>query len=211
MGTCFRRRFLPALLAALVAGVVAGAGLTPAFAHKPIVTRPRVLVLQAGESAAIVLEMINVAGPGEPREDVETVFAVVPAGVSVMIADPIVPSEQARRVEAALTTSANVAAGVHQLVFEARGVQSGLVLANGILELLIPPEPAYVGPVTAAAASVVLRADPQRFVAEEGVAAGRLFVLNATGASLRVEVGGLPDDVEADDPDEPWPATVVAA
>jgi hypothetical protein len=55
-----------------------------------------------------------------------------------------------------------------------------------------------VGPVTSDAASVFLRVDPQRFTVRDGVAAGRLFVLNASGESLRVDLGALPDDVTSE-------------
>jgi len=104
---CPLARSLPCLRTLLATGllivVFAGAGASPLFAHDPIVTRPRVLVMEPGESAMVVLEMVNIAGPGEPREDVETTFAVVPEGVIVTIAEPLVPSQEIRSIEEQVT------------------------------------------------------------------------------------------------------------
>jgi len=191
------RRFLTTgLIALLLSGSAASV-----LAHDPIITRPRVVVLEPGESGAVVLEMVNVAGPGEPREDSITTFAQVPAGVRVEITNPEVPSQAVRLVAAQITLPSDIPRGLHALVFEAIGARSGLVLANGVLDVVVPPAADYVGPIRADGADVFLRAAPQRFMVVNAVgggsATGQLFAINASGQELRVDLGDLPAGIEA--------------
>ena len=104
-------------------------------------------------------------------------------------------------VAAQITLPSDIPRGLHALVFEAIGARSGLVLANGVLDLVVPPAADYVGPIRADGSDVFLRAAPQRFTVVNAVgggsAAGQLFAINASGQELRVDLGDLPAGIEA--------------